>query len=329
MRLDSPLSNHLKFASDNVAEVRSQISRYFTPHQIRFLDGSNKLSTVLRRVHVGQLAVNVLEYGGNVMIDPGALDDFYLIHINVRGECELTHPGGHMTINSGRAAICGPSRPYRFWWQPDSQVVAIQIPKDRLAGQVARLTGQTVTDLVDFDLGIDLTGDQGRALMNLVRYILDDAENPNGLTAYRPTALPLEQALLSSLLRFQPGSHQEAISYSYDSVAPSYVRRAEQFMGQNLGRTIKMTELADVAQVTERTLTNGFQKFRGTSPGRYFQSLRLTRVREALEAAAPGNTVSDIAFDLGFTNLSSLSSAYRRRYGETPSETLRKSARLH
>ncbi|MEM9288174.1 MAG: AraC family transcriptional regulator [Pseudomonadota bacterium] len=329
MSLQVSLDRHLKFASTNVEEVRIEISRYFTPHQIRFLDGSQRLSTVLRRVHVGQLAVNVLEYGGNVMIDPGALDDFYLIHINVRGECELTHPGGHMTINAGRAAICGPSRPYRFWWQPNSQVVAIQIPKDRLAGQVARLTGHTVTDLVDFDLAIDLEGDQGKALMNLVRYILNDAENPAGLTSFRATALPLEQTLLSTLLRFQPGSHQDAISYSFDSVAPGYVRRAEQFMNQNLGRTIKMSELAEVAQVTERTLTNGFQKFRGTSPGRYFQSLRLTRVRTALEASAPGNTVSDIAFDLGFSNLSSLSSAYRRRYGETPSETLRKSVRLH
>ncbi|MEM6681700.1 MAG: AraC family transcriptional regulator [Pseudomonadota bacterium] len=329
MSLASPLDRHLKFASSDVAEVRSQISRYFRPHNIRFLDGSQRLSTVLRRVNVGQLAVNVLEYGGNVMIDPGSLDDFYLIHINVRGECELTHPGGHMTINAGRAAICGPSRPYRFWWQPDSQVVAIQIPKNRLAGQVARLTGQTVKDLVDFDLAIDLEGDQGRALMDLVRYILSDANNPGGLTSYRATSLPLEQALLSTLLRFQPGSHQDAISYSFDSTAPGYVRRAEQFMNQHLSRTIKMSELAQVAGVTERTLTNGFQRFRGTSPGRHFQSLRLSRVRAALEAAAPGNTVSDIAFDLGFSNLSSLSSAYRRRYGETPSETLRKSVRLH
>ncbi|MEO0411055.1 MAG: AraC family transcriptional regulator [Pseudomonadota bacterium] len=329
MTYESPLGSHLKFQSSDVAEVRSQITRYFKPHQIRFLDGSQRLSAALRRLNVGQMVVNVLEYGGNVMIDPGALDDFYLIHINVRGECELTHPGGHMTINSGRAAICGPNRPYRFWWQPDSQVVAIQIPKNRLAGQVARLTGQTVTDLVDFDLGIDLQGGQGRALMNLVRYILSDAENPNGLTSCRATSLPLEQALLSTLLRFQPGSHQDAITYSLDSIAPGYVRRAEQYMHQHLNRSVKMAELAHVAQVTQRTLTNGFQKFRGTSPGRYFQGLRLSGVHEALKAAAPGNTVSDIAFDLGFSNLSSLSSAYRRRYGETPSDTLRKSVRLH
>jgi len=111
MSLTQPLDRHLKFASSDVSEVRSQISRYFTPHSIRFLDGSQRLSTVLRRVNVGQLAVNVLEYGGNVMIDPGSLDDFYLIHINLRGECELTHPGGPMTINAGRGGVWGPGRP--------------------------------------------------------------------------------------------------------------------------------------------------------------------------------------------------------------------------
>ncbi len=317
------LANKVVLDSTNVNEVHSRISRYFKSHDIRFLDGSADLHTILKRTQVNQLAVNVLEYGGNVMIDPGPLDSFYLLHINLRGQCEMTHDGGHMTIDENNAVICAPHRAHRFWWQPDSQVVAIQIPRDRLVSHVRQALGRPIADDIDFDIAIDLTSSDAQAFMGLVRYMLSDANLDDGLTNRNMTAEPLERALLSALLRMQPGSHQSAMLMDAAGAVPAHVRRAENYMHANINRAIRMSELADVAGVTDRTLSSSFQRFRGDSPASYFLNMRLSKARQMLLSAPSGKTVSDIAFDLGFGHLSGFAAAYRSRFDETPAQTLR------
>jgi AraC-like DNA-binding protein len=54
--------------------------------------------------------------------------------------------------------------------------------------------------------------------------------------------------------------------------------------------------------------------------------LRLAELNARLTAAAPDARIIDIAFDLGFTHVSRMAGAYRQKFGETPSATLR---RLH
>lgn len=322
------LANRLAFSSRNVDVVRQQITRYFKPHDIRFLDGKAELNTVLRRTRIGQLAVNLLEYGGSVMIDPGALDSFYLIHLNLDGQCELTSTQGHMIINQSRGAICAPHRPYRFWWQPESVVVAIQIPKDRLHAHLRQLTGRTSTEAIDFDLAMNLDDPAMTGFVDLVRYMLTDASAAMPLSDDGVMGQALEQTLLTALLRLQPGTHQAIIARQDDGPMPGYVKRADQFLRANLERAVRLEEMAAVAGVSPRTLTLAFQRFRGTAPGRYFLDLRLAQARERLMTAEPGRTVADIAFELGFQHLSGFAAAYRQRYDEAPSTTLRRAGDL-
>ena len=321
---NTPLANKLVFESTNVDEIHHTIGRYFKSHDISFMDNNSNLHTKLHRTRLNNLSINVLEYGGNVMVDPGKLDDFYLIHINLQGTSELTYEQGHISINSNEAVICTPHRAHRFWWQPDSQVLAIQIPKERLQKHLRLITGLPIHEEIDFELALDLNAPEMQGLSGFINYMLDDAGNDNGLTHHRATAESLESTFLTSLLRLQPGSHQDAMKMSDNTTAPGYVRRAENYMLANLNRSLKISELAEASGVTARTLRSAFQQFRGTSTARYFLGLRLATARKQLMNTAPEQTVSDIAFDLGFHHLSNFAAIYRRRYDESPVQTLKK-----
>ena len=52
---------------------------------------------------------------------------------------------------------------------------------------------------------------------------------------------------------------------------------------------------------------------------------RLQQVRRRLLDAAPGETVTSLATQWGFFHLGRFSGLYRRQFGESPSETLRRS----
>ena len=84
-------------------------------------------------------------------------------------------------------------------------------------------------------------------------------------------------------------------------------------------------DIAAAAGVSIRTLLEGFRHFRGTTPMAALRAMRLKAVRgELLVAAGRATSVTDIALKWGFINLGRFAEAYRKRYGELPSQTLRR-----
>src|SRR5947207_14633358 len=111
---------------------------------------------------------------------------------------------------------------------------------------------------------------------------------------------------------------------SSPSVLPRGVRRALDAMRAAGGREIGISELADAAGASSRTLQRQFKVFLGKSPGAALRDIRLERSRRELLRGAPGAKVMDVALRCGFPHCGRFSIEYRRRYGETPSQTLKR-----
>lgn len=92
----------------------------------------------------------------------------------------------------------------------------------------------------------------------------------------------------------------------------------------HLPEPIRLRELARIAGVPPRTLETHFKRFLGTTPLGWVRQARLTHARRALLASDGRVTVSEVALDSGFTQLGRFAAQYCRRFGELPSETLRR-----
>ena len=57
---------------------------------------------------------------------------------------------------------------------------------------------------------------------------------------------------------------------------------------------------------------------------RYLRDARLRQVRQALLRADPEACVTGIAMNSGFAHMGRFSVAYRRQFGESPSQTLKR-----
>jgi transcriptional regulator GlxA family with amidase domain len=78
-------------------------------------------------------------------------------------------------------------------------------------------------------------------------------------------------------------------------------------------------EMAACAGTSVRRLQEGFREWLGCTPTEYLVGVRVQRAHADLEAD-PSRTISDVAATWGFSSASRLASAYRRRYGYSPSE---------
>ena len=109
---------------------------------------------------------------------------------------------------------------------------------------------------------------------------------------------------------------------------PRSVRRALDAMHANVGHPWRISELAAIAGVSARTLQRQFLSFLGKAPGAVLRDIGFERARRDLLQGAFGDKVMDVAARCGFTHDGRFSVAYRRRYGETPSQTLKRQARF-
>ena len=103
---------------------------------------------------------------------------------------------------------------------------------------------------------------------------------------------------------------------------PHFLKRADRFVAQNLGRRPSVCEMARQCGVSWRTLDKAFCDFRGVTPVAHARNMRLDAARTALQAT--GCSVAEAARLHGFGSVTTFSLEYRRRFGAPPSALTRK-----
>src|SRR5260370_25365416 len=97
-------------------------------------------------------------------------------------------------------------------------------------------------------------------------------------------------------------------------------------MGGNVGRDWAVVDLAGAAGVSSRTLQRKSKMFLGKTPHAALRDIRFDCARRELLQSLPDEKVMDLALRCGFAHCGRFSIEYRRRYGETPSQTLKRQA---
>lgn len=101
------------------------------------------------------------------------------------------------------------------------------------------------------------------------------------------------------------------------------VRKALNLLEADPSREFSVKALAAACGVAPRTLQKHFRSFVGRTPHEVQSTLRMERARRDLLLGLPAASVTDIALRWGFRHLGRFAVLYRRRYGESPSATLR------
>jgi len=107
---------------------------------------------------------------------------------------------------------------------------------------------------------------------------------------------------------------------------PRSVRRVLDAVRANVGRAWSVSELADVAGTSGRTLQRQFLSFLDKTPRAALHDIRFECARRELLQGLPDTKVMDVALGCGFQHCGRFAVEYRRRYGETPSQTLKRQA---
>jgi AraC family ethanolamine operon transcriptional activator len=161
-----------------------------------------------------------------------------------------------------------------------------------------------------------------RALTTHLNEVLARVEARPELFARPRTRRAVEQACVRRVVAVLAQSTGGDRTACWSSTRERLVRRADDYLRAYLGGPLSLLELCRELGVSERALHYAFQQVRGLSPMAYFRALRLNEVRQELKAAAADTaTVQAIARRWGFWHPGEFAAAYRRLFGELPSQT--------
>jgi AraC-like DNA-binding protein len=303
-------------------EARELTGRYISPHRLSVVGGEVPLDVQHHSASIGHLAFNYLQYGASVAIDPEPLKSCFLIQIPLSGISRITVNDQHFLSTPETIMVINPTDEFSMVFAANFNKICIKIDHMVLENRLRDMLGAPLPEPLSFYNNMDATRGAGASLRALAFFLLSECEREGGLLAINGALDGLENTMATLLITGQQHNYSSALATHDTTAMPRHVKRALDFMLENAARPLTISDLAAVAQVSPRTLHDGFRRFRGTSPMACLRSIRITRAREDLLTAPPGTNVTNIALRWGFNHLGRFSQEYKKRYGETPSQTL-------
>src|SRR5262249_11036487 len=137
----------------------------------------------------------------------------------------------------------------------------------------------------------------------------------------------LSEAFVCSLLLGFRHNHSRLLHSPASRIEPAYLRRAEEYIAAHAHRHVAISDLAAGAGISAAKLFAIFREHRGCSPMQFLRARRFELARSRLLASSAA-TVAEIALSCGFEHLGRFSIGYRKRFGETPKQTLTRARSL-
>lgn len=240
-----------------------------------------------------------------------------------RGSGEATIGRDSFEVNPTSGAVLSPQRPFRMRSEGYCNL-NLSIPRPVMAGHLQALIGQELCEPLEFDAAIDLSDKKLASLCRMVRFLAAELEYAESTIVNPLVCERWNDALITGFLLNQPHNYSSLVHRNVPPAEPRYICLVEEYVEAHCQKPISSDRLATVAGVSVSALYAGFKRYRGITPLQFLKDVRLRRVRDALLTAPPGTTVKEIASKWGFQHLGRFSGDYARRFGETPSQTLKR-----
>jgi AraC-like DNA-binding protein len=213
--------------------------------------------------------------------------------------------GRNVSTAGGTVHLQDMSRPSRSRWRR-LDIINLTIPRERVAHLLAE------TDI--HGTVIDSEFDSHRLIahhLNVFSHIAPSLTEEEG-----------EAAITAALLIVERGLGRESIASAAQTQAiyRTVHETAVRFISRHLlAPDLNVATIARACAVSRATLYRAFDNHGGVAA--QIQRMRLDRARQALRSRFDGvPTITDIAFDYGFSSQGHFSRAYRARFGYSPSD---------
>lgn len=222
-------------------------------------------------------------------------------HISVNGDLNLTYYPGQFIL-----------------LPPHSKVqMKINTSTKALVFELSNELLKKVTEKINIDLNTDYN------LLDESRFFHGDITNELGICMNKLSSIAIiydknkeflldlyAQELIYYLVKIK--GVQQVLNLELDN--PIY--KAIKYIQDNIKQTISINQLAYDLNMSESNFSNSFKRLMNITPREYIRNLKLIKAKEMLRT----QNVTEVAYDLGYDNISHFIAIFKNKYGITPKQ---------
>lgn len=221
-----------------------------------------------------------------------------------------------------------PGEPLLFRAPGSSDILVVTIDAKTLANRASESIEQDIERLVSRSQGKRLALKTAAHYRNLIGEIISTVRfDPDVLGDKSPTRSIVDDLIDSSIDVLSEISDASRSSYRPRYAQRHIVECACEYVLTRCASPPSMEELSGHLHMSQRGMHHAFVNVTGLSPAKYLRNVRLHQARTELLHSGAQARVCEIAHRWGFGHMGMFSSYYKSLFGESPSATLRKSAR--
>lgn len=255
------------------------------------------------------LSLEALSFEGVSQPFPNHFHDYYVIGLVLRGTREMYCKNRSLMIGEGDVLLLEPADNHGcVSVDADGHPVncgafdyiALNISENVMRRLAEEITGDNIKP--SFSENVVKSAEFGGLILKLHKLIFDDCRE-----------FEKEETLLLLISHILENYAQPFLQ----TVAPNSddVERVCEFMDERYGEHIGLDELCRIGRMSKSTLLRSFAKYKGITPYRYLQSVRINRSKDLLEQ---GTQPIDAAALTGFSDQSHFSNSFHMFIGLSP-----------
>lgn len=302
---------HLMLRTGDINQVVAVTTRLFAHHRVRSI-GAGPLDVTIFGKISGELLLGGVSYNTSMVWD---VDE-------TRSSLIITEPRSCDGVLGDEAFSSRDLIAFRPEWcgrveiTPPGDLRNTCIPKSVLLRSTQALLGIEVETAPVFAPRVPGDSSQAKRLHSMLDFLHTEPMNESQILTRTRT----EWFLLELLTLWQ---HSYSKYIDHEVALPRSLRRACEFIDENLAEPISVVDIAAAASIGVRALTLGFAKHFGRSPWRYTLDRRLDAARHDLRMSGGTATVTQVALKWQFFNQGLFARYYKARFGELPRMTRR------
>jgi AraC-like DNA-binding protein len=311
-------------STSDIEIAESVLSRELADLRITRVADRREFHLDMNGVHLGRTMIGYNRFVTDTVVDPGLVGDAVVVAIGV-GPASVFEIDGEPVDCTKRLVVISPSKRVLIHRPAASELFVLRAHFDAIDEGYREAFGQGPGKPLVFDPSPDIETGVGAQVHRLVRSLIENIQQDGAVLENPLLRVGFDDLLLNAILSLPNNCSNDLKGVRQRPVAPWLVRRAEEYLDAHATEAITISDVVVQCGCSRKALFNAFRKYRGYTPMQFLAESRLKAAHGALQSPSPSDNVTSIAYACGFSHLGRFSEAYLKRFGESPSETLRRS----
>lgn len=320
------LSNHPMFAGEDVDQARQVLSTMFTEISLEPDTGNAPFKAEVNGLELPKVGITHLRFRDDCIAGPIAPLDFHTLQFSQLGKCTFDIGDQVVPGSKNEGVMLSAGQKVRVHHTDDNDILCIIVKDQVIRDVISSWVGHANFPALRFRPQFNPEQPRPASLLAFLKTIVNELNRPGGILDAPAAIASIEHTLITSMLTGLEHNLEEVLRQPVAMAGNTQIRLIEEFLEAHATQPIDMQTIARETGHSVSSIYRTFRRYRDYTPMEFLKRIRMRLVRQQLLQAYPGSSVTSIALDCGFAHLGRFAAEYKRYFGESPSETVKRTA---